>query len=280
MDISNHRTRGLGYMVIYADVLFLNQFFMDYLLISLTAQCAGVRVLHGRKVLAGFLGGMYGICMIFPDLALFYTGIAQALCCAGLCAVAFLPCGIRQFLKLVAMSYVISFFLSGALYFIALHLNGGIVKNGILYMQEVWLLFGAVIARAAIAKGIGYIRKRCAKDVCSVEICYNGKHVRTDGFLDTGNGLFDPVSKKPVLLADSRILKTLFHRQCNCYNLPEWVGSKDLKWIPYKTVDGEGVFYGFVAEKVITDGKTTENVIVACCDRKLEHGVLLHDGIL
>ncbi len=267
-------------MVVYADILFLNNFFMDYLLISLAGACANAGVKPWRALLAGVLGGVYGVCVFIPDLTLCYTAVSRLLACAAICGAAFLPCGFKKFLKLILMTVVMSFLLGGALYFAMLFVGGGVVKNGVAYMQEAWLLGAAVAAKVLIGWAVRYFKRQASKDIFDVEVYYNGRHVKTSGFLDTGNGLLDPVSGKPAVLADDRILKALFNKDCNYNNLSEWVRSTDLKCIPYHSVGGDGFFYGFVADKIVVNGTAIEQAVVACCDKRLDYGLLLGSGIL
>ena len=154
------------------------------------------------------------------------------------------------------------------------------MKNGVVYMRGVWILAGGVLAKAVITRGVRYFRNQSKKEIYNVELFYEGRHVKTEGFLDTGNGLAEPVGRRPVILADESVLKNLFHADCNSRNLTEWVKSTDLRCIPYSSVEGTGVFYGFLADNLIIDGKDMGRTVVACCDRRLEYGVLLNHEII
>lgn len=267
-------------MTVYADVLFLTNFCMDYLLITLTAACCNIRTKLWRRILAGVLGGVYGVFIFIPDLSLAYTAAARAAAAAVLCCAAFCPCRPRRFLRLFAMFFIINFLCGGILYCLMLYTGGGAVKNGVVYMRGVWILVGAIAARAAVSRGIRYFRNQSKKDIYNVEIFYEGSHVKTEGFLDTGNSLAEPIRSQPVILADETVFHGLFHPDCGSRNLAEWVRSADLRAIPYHTVSGSGVFYGFLADRVLIDGRDMGRMVVACCDRRLEYGVLLNHEMI
>ena len=267
-------------MTVYADVLFLTNFLMDCLLVSLTAACCNIRVKRLRIVCAGILGGLYGVCLFIPDFGIVYTVPVRMLAAGAICAAAFCPCRPRRFVRFLAMFLIMNFLCGGILYCIMLYTGGGVVKNGVVYMRSVWILAGGLAAKVVITRGVGYFRRQAKKDIYNVELFYEGRRVRTEGFLDTGNGLAEPVGRRPVILADESVLKQLFHADCNSRNLTEWVRSTDLRCIPYSSVGGAGVFYGFLADRIVIDGRDMGRAVVACCDRRLEYGVLLNHEII
>lgn len=267
-------------MTVYADVLFLTNCFMDYLLLTLTAKCCNVRPRAWRLWLAGVLGGLYGVFMFVPDFSIFYTLPAKILAAGVLCGAGFCPCRPRRFLRLWGMFLAVHFLSGGILYCIMLYTGGGMVKNGVMYMQAAWIPAGAVLAKVVISRGVRCFRRQTSRDIYNVELFYGECHARAEGFVDTGNSLTDPTGKLPVILADARVLQQLFHADCNSRNLAEWVGSTDLRCIPYRTIDNSGIMYGFCADRVLIDGRDLGRTVVVACDRQMEYGVLLHPEIM
>lgn len=67
-----------------------------------------------------------------------------------------------------------------------------------------------------------------------VKLYYRGRTAQAEGFLDTGNRLRDPVSGRPVHVADRKLLEEL----CP--------GTDRVTMIPYRTIDGGGSVLGAV----------------------------------
>lgn len=80
------------------------------------------------------------------------------------------------------------------------------------------------------------VREAAAERECryQVTLYYRGRKAQAEGFLDTGNRLRDPVSGRPVHVADRRLLEEL----CPA--------ADKLTLIPYRTIDGGGSMLGAV----------------------------------
>ena len=73
-----------------------------------------------------------------------------------------------------------------------------------------------------------------------------------DGFIDTGNHLKSPISKKPVILVDLKI------------------PISNVLYIPYKALNTEGVIECVKPEKVFVNHKEIENCLIGFSKDKLK----------
>ena len=266
-------------MTVYADVLFLTNFWMDFLLLNLCGVFCGKKPNRLRLFLAGMLGGVYGTLLFVEVLSPIYSLAGRIFMGAVLCAAVYCPCPVGRFFQLFGVLFGMGFLAAGVLYTIMLY-TGDTAGNGIVYLQGVWALIGMVSLWLLAGRGIRILRKRAKQERYMVEIFYADRSVRIEGLLDSGNSLQDPIRKLPVMLAEVRILKTLFSPSCTTKNLAEWVESTDLCWIPYQGVGSEGVFCGFLADNVRINGREIGRTVVACCERRLNCGVLLQHEII
>lgn len=260
-------------MTVYADILFLTNFVMDCLLLGLAGLFCSMRPKKVRLVFAGVLGGAYGTLYFLPALSVFYLPAVRLLFGGLLCAMAYCPCRIGRFFRLWGVFLAMGALAGGIFYAVAFY-------TGAPYLSTVQFIAGAIVLWFGASRGVRFLRRRAGQEIHQVEIFYAGRSVKTDGLTDTGNTLKDPIRNLPVLLADGRLLEKLFSPDCNVYNLAEWVQSTDLCWIPYRSVETEGVFCGFLADSVVVDGRDLGRTAVACCGQRLDYGVLLQHEII
>jgi stage II sporulation protein GA (sporulation sigma-E factor processing peptidase) len=138
-----------------------------------------------------------------------------------------------------------------------------------------------------------------------VELVLEERRIITKGLLDTGNCLFDPIHKKPVMVMENSLLEELLptefrkeleeaknYVQGNDFNTVELNMKSEhllrLRFIPYQSVGKSGMMVGLILDKVlIHTGKETicnEKVIAAICENLLStkdsYHVILHTGLL
>ena len=124
--------------------------------------------------------------------------------------------------------------------------------------------------------------------MCPVLIKCKNFHKKTTGFLDTGNTLHDPLTGKPVLLAE----RSLFLSETEDYEketedyFAKLIQNMPQRYclIPYVSVGGGGLLEGIRVEEVELLKKEVrqcyQEVIIAVSDRKLsasnEYQIILH----
>ena len=252
---------------------------MDYIVIAITLEFLSLRIKFWRKLFASLAGGAFATAFFVMDLsflnsfiASFFSGILMIL------AMVF-PCRLKEILKMTALLYIVSMLVSGAAFFVMTICGGGIVKNGILYAKTPTILLGGAMVYALV-KGFGStMKRRCAKKNSEVVVEFKGKKINLIGMTDTGNGLVDPKSRKPVMILDEEILKKLVDKKCTLANISEWVESERIRKIPYHTIDREGTFLGIVTDRVYIDGRRVDGAIAAVSEKKLNYQVILHAGM-
>lgn len=266
-------------MKVYIDVIFLINFVCDYFLIDLTNRILCITSPRSRIFLSAFLGGVMGILFFMPDLN-FLATVAGGICQASILGVvAFVPCKPREYQKAVLLVYALSMLLAGAMFFDMMISGGGIVKNGVFYYSLPRVVMISAIVYLIIRFGLTKIREMVKKRVSGVILEAGGKRVRVKAFVDTGNSLTEPVSKKPVMLIEEEVLRELFGEGCSLNNLIEWVQKDRIRNIPYTTIDKEGILPGIVLDRIYIDGRCIENAVVAVCDRKLKYPAILNAGM-
>ena len=141
------------------------------------------------------------------------------------------------------------------------------------FLTLLFFLTGCCLMGEAVLRVVEEEKKQ--RECCyQVTLYCQGRKISAQGFLDTGNRLQDPISGRPVHVADSGLLKEL--------NPP----PERMMVIPYRTIDGGGSILGAaVLDRMeVTQGKETrvyERPLVASSPAafKMKNGcrILLHD---
>ncbi len=283
----------MGDYVVYADVLFGINFFLDFILLWGTAKFGHFPCRMRRLLPAAFLGALYGVCILVPQLAAFY-GMAGKIGFSLLMVwVAFGNLPLLRYGKAVIFFYLVSFAMAGAVI-------GGysILSSSGLTLPEnfpipwVALLF-AVAAVCVLARwGVRYLKRNWQQDSCltEAEVWFGGKSVSCLMLLDTGNELSDPASGKPVMVMEYQVLKKIlpddFCRKFEAYaggditrilsinNGAPW--QRRLRLVPFHAIGSNGgMLLGLVPDMVVLgmqDKIYTKDVIICIYQYKLGNG--------
>ncbi len=191
-------------VVLYADILFLINFSMDFISLYLTFRLAGRRLSAIRGTGASAVGALsavimtyYGISGIFSFITSFAVSFFMVFICIGR------GFSVRCYLKNTVFLWGIGAILAGVVTFVC-SLGGGefpTFRNnggGAIFVFAV----GAFLA-GAILKIMGSAPK---VRQCCLEICCFGVKTAASALIDTGNLLVEPVSGLPVIF----VRKSLF----------------------------------------------------------------------
>ena len=120
-----------------------------------------------------------------------------------------------------------------------------------LYTNFIVIVVGSPIVLFLIVKEL-INHKYNINDKYSVSIIYNKKTYRLEGFVDTGNKLESPISKKSVILVNLKI------------------NTNKLIYIPYKALNTSGVIPCIRPDKVIVNDKIIDNCLIGLSKDKFE----------
>ncbi|MBE6563388.1 MAG: hypothetical protein E7660_06590 [Ruminococcaceae bacterium] len=190
--------------VLYADILFLINFSMDFISLYLTFRLVGRRFTAFRGTVAAAVGALsavimtyFGVSGILSFIISFVVSFLMILICIGL------GFSVKVYLKNTVFLWGIGALLAGAVTFVC-SLGGGEIPTfrnnggGAVFVFAV----GALLARW-ILKIMGSAPK---SRECYLDICCFGIKVEASALVDTGNLITEPVSGLPVIF----VRKALF----------------------------------------------------------------------
>ncbi|WP_325529532.1 sigma-E processing peptidase SpoIIGA [Sporomusa sp.] len=293
-------------MYIYADMVLLINFIMNSVILVLTAYASGVSFRWRRILPAALMGGVYSLVGIFPEMAVLYTIPGKLLASLMIILLAFGRKTLKITLILVATFFIISFILGGAvlgwLYFAQAEAPHAV--NQIISLSWGNLAIGSAIAVVLILlivkQMLGRMYRR--QTFYQAKIEYDGRYVEVTGMLDTGNGLFSLLGRKPVVLLDHQASLLLLSSQAREYlttNSPDaWLTNLDqcldatwlsrIEIIPYQSVGSRSVLLGFRPDSITIMTEygpaQTANVLIGIYSGVLSGGsdcqALLHPALI
>jgi stage II sporulation protein GA (sporulation sigma-E factor processing peptidase) len=248
---------------VYVDLIFIINFVMDFLILWATARLTGAKIVYSRLLVAAIIGGFYAVGFFLPELAKWYSLPAKVLFSCLLIIFGLLPRNIAEFKKLFLYFYGINFTVAGA----AIGASFLLGSETMIVSLSHFLLLGGVLAALIIGLfGERFIIKRVVPGLLKfgvelrfAEACCSGK-----GFLDTGNGLRDPLTNRPVVIAEYDFIKPClpedfkkamegFHDESEM--LDELINSSwanRLRIIPFTSIGKKnGILVGVRADEVI-----------------------------
>lgn len=191
---------------VYADLTFLINFTMDFLILWATARFSRIAITYLRLTMAAFLGGIYGVGYLFSGLACFYTLPAKVICSFLLIILALWPLGWHEFKRALLSFYGISFAMAGATVAIP-YLKQNAAAN--VSWSYLYLLGGIVCALLIGFYGEKYLKQSIIPALLKYQVSlrFDKSFCTGEGFLDTGNGLRDPITRRPIVVAEYDLLK-------------------------------------------------------------------------
>lgn len=209
---------GQPYILVYADIVLLSNFCLDYLSLWLAGRLTGRPGGRLRMAAAAALGSAFALAA-----ELWPYGPANGLGCKAAVSVLMVALGLkpadrRWLLRLLTGFYLAAFALGGSAFGLAYFLGGAWrrwTKAGGVWPAELltglplpelpalWLALGACFCIGAIALAARRRRgleRQAARQVLEAELCWKSASCGLKILIDTGCQLYEPVSGLPVLV--------------------------------------------------------------------------------
>lgn len=235
-------------MEVYIEYAFIDNFIIDFLLIKISTKCAKIKTNLLRLLVASFIGALIAVVLpLFKVNGIFVFPIKILL---GL------------LITFVAGNYVklIDYFYASLYFFVLTFLSGGVIialfnlanidyesyfilnynsfiPIGITFLAVYFATKGLIFLVEKLIKGLESetFRRKCM-------VIINGKKVTAEGFIDTGNKLYDNLTGFPVIVASKNFIKKLAENSA----LPN--SYRNLK---IETVNGESTIKIFYVDKLL-----------------------------
>lgn len=244
-------------MKMYIDLFFIFNVIMDYIIIMSTSILLKRRTSHIRMILSSLLGGISSL-VLFTS---FNKIVIEIVSIVIMVLISFGYKGIRYLIKNILYMYILSTLLGGIIYLFNIKVSNSM------------FLTYLIIIIISIEVMILYIKenkkmKSIYNNYYKVDIYFKDREkLSLIGFVDTGNNLYDPYKKRPVIIVPDKYIKE------DKYIL-----------VPYHTINGNGLLKCIKPDIIFIDGIGYKgNVLVGFSD-SFNFGdgvdVILHKDIM
>lgn len=260
---------------IYVDVLFIINFVIDYILLSITSFFAKKSPSVFRMCLSSSAGALFSAAAFFMPQNSFFSLFMSILVAFLMIFIAF---GIKRatlLIKDTAIFYLVCICTSGIGFSVVFSgkMSQTAVNNGIFYadIDAYTLLLVFVFSVLTIHTATGYIKKQKIKSsfIYNVTIERNGKSVSDTALFDTANFMRDPISQKSVIIAEWQSVAPLFDESVITEAIVK--NPKDFLYIGCIGISGVSGMYAFSPDKVTSpEISFYEPVLVAITEKSLD----------
>jgi len=294
---------------IYIDIIWLDNLIMNYAILWASSKLTKNRTPLYRLMAASLLGATYAVILVAFKTPVLHHWSIKVILSLIMLLIGFKFTTLGKLFRLMAIFYGVTFAFGGgafALYFFTediLSMEEGVfyIKNfpvKILIMSSLLLIIFITTIWPRI-----YSKLISCNLTYYINIKYNGMDFTLNALLDTGNSLYDPITKSPVILVEyTKIqhalpieIREIFqkNKELDMDSITEVLKDSDfierIRLIPYYAVGkSEGLLLGFRPDKVLIslEGNWHEyqDVVVAIYNDKLsrdEHyHALIHPELL
>lgn len=303
------------YLEVYPDIIFIINFFLDLFLLFLLKKVNRKSGKLIRLMGASTFGAIITVLVsIYPWMNIIIRFLLMNVAASAVMLwIAFGRMKLADFIKQMITLYLITYFVGGLLNSIYYYTDTRetLIKCGALIFSNISLEFIVITILCLIPVALSLLwlyrlYQSEKKETYEIDLFYENKSIHTVGLMDTGNCLYDPIFKKPVMVIENSLIKDLVPSQLSCELEiakkyvegmtsemdPSIFGNDNalrLKIIPYQSIGkARGMMLGLILDKVlIHTGKETicnEKVTAAICDNHLstkdDYHVILHKELI
>lgn len=266
--------------VIYIDLLFLLNLTANYLLLLTAGRMCGRVLNRPLLALAAALGALYAAALFLPGLEWLSavpckaaSGVLMALVAYG---------AQRDLLRTTLCFFGASAALGGMVW--AAELMGGhslTMERGVLYswVDIRLLLFLLVLCYALLSLLAGRIFRHRRTELAPATVRRGNERVELTALLDTGNTLADPVTNRPVLVAEGACCRALLpmplplDRPVEALSELGKLGVGGYRLLPYQAVGvSHGLLLAVKADSVVVGRQDFGSILVALSPTPVSDG--------
>lgn len=272
--------------VVYIDSLFLLNFIVNYLLLLAAARLAGEVLSRWRLAAGAALGALYAAAVFFPGMGF----LLHPLCKLGAAIMMLLAGfgGSRRLLRVTLVFFGLACAFGGGIFAIGLLGGRGLsLKNGILYsaMDLRLILLSAAACYAVLTLVFSRTARHDSRELIPAVLTIGDRRISITALVDTGNTLTDPVTGRPVMVAEGEKLSHLFPRGTDLdadalrdpvtamERLSHGEGGSRFRLLPYQAVGVEcGMLLALRLDQAQIGTKDYGGILVALSPTRVSDG--------
>lgn len=245
-------------MLIYVDLLFILNLWIDFLLLITTNLILKYNTSYKRVLFSSIIGAFSTFFVVINNKVLLL--ILKIIIAIIMQVIVNSYKGFKTLIENVFYFYLVSIILAGTLYLLKLDKINMKENYLILLLATPIILY---INNKEIKKLNNYY-----KEIYIVTIIYKNKKYLFNAFLDTGNVLYDQYKKRPISLIYTNKIK---------FNYDEGI------LVPIETANKKSLLKCIKVDKLIVEDKEYKNAIIGLMNKKFniqDINMILHKDML
>lgn len=210
-------------MVIYYDLFVFENFIFNLFILYTSFKMLNLKLNLLRLLMASAISSFISsLILINLNSVIYLLCITLLSILVGL--ILCVPRRLHYFLQIIVSMLFTSFVLFGIIKFLNIwfiNLNYGIILLIFIVVFVIYSVVKKYITRSAFFNNY----------IFEIELNYQNKIYKFNGFLDTGNELYEPVSGLPVIIVEKRCIPGIFYHEKYFYK------------IPYKVITGDTSYF-------------------------------------
>ena len=251
-------TNNGGDMLIYVDLLFILNVWIDFILLQSVNIILKYDTNYKRIIISSLVGGLSTFILFINNKPLSIS--LKIIICIIMMLVAFKYKGIKTLFEETLYFYLSSIILAGTFYLI----KGNSYDTKINFFLLSFLTpIIMIVYKKQVRKLDTYYKERY-----DVKLYYKNKIYNFNGYLDTGNNLYDPYKRRPIVLLYTNKIK---------FNYENGL------LIPMETANNESLLKCIKVDMLEIDGKIIKNVLIGLSSKRFkiqDIDMILHKDII
>ena len=222
--------------IIYIDVLFVVNFIMDYVVLTITTgilihtttlKRAGTKrqliLLYIKRIAGSIVGAVWSCVLVWNGCNAWIWNIVTYVVIGPLMLIIVMGKErIASYLKAIGILYVVTFLLSGAMHFVYYYTSVGYLLNAHDSGSVGVLVVGGIFGGLLLEWMVIYLVKRSEKiaSMYTVIVMTERGNVTLKALCDTGNNLIDPIFREPVSVVLSKKMTSLLKENSSYHLIP------------------------------------------------------------
>ena len=282
-------------MTIYLDLIFLENVFMNFIIIYATAIIIKKEIKIFRIILGSTIGAIYACIYYISNLEIYSSIFLKIILSIVIVYISFNSKKIKDILKELLIFYLTSFTFGGVTFALLYFINPESIlfQNGVLvgiYPLKM-ILIGGLIGFVIIIISFKTIKNKITKKdmFCRLKIWFKEKEIILNGVIDTGNFLKEPITGHSVVIVEKEILadavpENILNNMNNIINgqyIIDKTCSSKIKIIPFSALGiDNGLLIGIKPDKFIIyyqeKEKMCNDVIIGIYNKKISKNNKYH----
>ncbi|SEN12286.1 sigma-E processing peptidase SpoIIGA [Paenibacillus sp. OV219] len=291
---------------VYIDVLFMVNLLIDGSNLLLTAWVRSIRAKWWRVLLAAIIGALYAILIVFPPLSFLFTIVIKIALSFAMLLTAFGFGSVQHFVRNVGAFYGVNFAAAGAVlgaHYLLMNSSNKLWQTVVTVNGSPSFMLKSSMLFVFCLVGVGYYiyrsvmtqrkeRNLVTTHLAEVKVRVDGVEHTCTGLIDTGNQLYEPLTRTPVMVMEAAVWQDVLPaswihqiREAQVDKLlasmtdeEPFIWRDRLRLVPYRGVNRGAQFMLAIKPDLVTidrEGELFESKKVLI---GLDAGKLTHDG--